>query len=110
MSTTNSALKRPKVIIVGAGLGGVVLGALLEKAGADYDIYERATIVKPLGKVLIQQASCKSRLFLDPELDMFRERLIFRFLANNRLRNSFRLQRHGLVPSIGHRRRVLEPC
>lgn len=55
MSTASSALKRPKVIIVGAGLGGVVLGALLEKAGVDFDVYERAPIVKPLGIVLIQQ-------------------------------------------------------
>ncbi|KAF9325996.1 hypothetical protein BG006_010550 [Podila minutissima] len=52
MSTTKSALKRPKVIIVGAGLGGVVLGALLEKAGIDFDIYERATVVKPLGSAM----------------------------------------------------------
>ncbi|KAG0337910.1 hypothetical protein BG000_004805 [Podila horticola] len=52
MSTTNSALKRPKVIIVGAGLGGVVLGALLEKAGVDFDVYERAPIVKPLGSAM----------------------------------------------------------
>lgn len=49
MSAAKSTLKRPKVIIVGAGLGGVVLGALLEKAGVDFDVYERASIVKPLG-------------------------------------------------------------
>jgi len=49
MSDTDSTFKRPKVLIVGAGLGGVVLGALLEKAGVDFDVYERAPIVKPLG-------------------------------------------------------------
>lgn len=48
---TSPSPKRPKVLIVGAGLGGVVLGALLEKAGVPYDIYERAAIVKPLGKM-----------------------------------------------------------
>ncbi|KAG0032317.1 hypothetical protein BGZ82_006586 [Podila clonocystis] len=52
MSTANSAPKRPKVLIVGAGLGGVVLGALLEKAGVDFDVYERAPIVKPLGSAM----------------------------------------------------------
>ncbi|KAF9388183.1 hypothetical protein CPB97_001483 [Podila verticillata] len=52
MSAAKSTLKRPKVIIVGAGLGGVVLGALLEKAGVDFDVYERASIVKPLGSAM----------------------------------------------------------
>lgn len=37
------------VLIVGAGLGGLLLGALLEKAGVPYNIFERATVVKPLG-------------------------------------------------------------
>lgn len=40
---------RPKVIIVGAGLGGVTLGLLLEHAGISYNIFERTTVFKPLG-------------------------------------------------------------
>lgn len=40
---------RPKVPIVGAGLERLLLGALLEKAGVPYQIFERATTVKPLG-------------------------------------------------------------
>ncbi|KAF9097169.1 hypothetical protein BGX23_009658 [Mortierella sp. AD031] len=40
---------KPKVLIVGAGLGGLMLGALLEKANIPYTIFERASIVKPLG-------------------------------------------------------------
>ncbi|KAF9382269.1 hypothetical protein CPC16_009452 [Podila verticillata] len=52
MSAAESSLKRPKVIIIGAGLAGVVLGALLEKAGVDFDVYERAPIVKPLGSAM----------------------------------------------------------
>ncbi|KAF9184637.1 hypothetical protein BGZ51_003221 [Haplosporangium sp. Z 767] len=41
--------ERPKVLIVGAGLGGTTLAILLEKAGVPYDVYERAAEVKTLG-------------------------------------------------------------
>ncbi|KAK3813848.1 MAG: hypothetical protein JOS17DRAFT_450579 [Linnemannia elongata] len=40
---------KPTVLIVGAGLGGLMLGALLEKSGVPYTIFERAATVKPLG-------------------------------------------------------------
>ncbi|KAG0285168.1 hypothetical protein BGZ96_010526 [Linnemannia gamsii] len=40
--------KRPKVLIVGAGLAGLTLGMLLDKAGIPFEIYERAPKVKPL--------------------------------------------------------------
>ncbi|KAG9319571.1 hypothetical protein KVV02_001756 [Mortierella alpina] len=44
--------KRPRVLIVGAGLGGLTLGLLLERAGVPYDIFERAAVVKPLGSAI----------------------------------------------------------
>ncbi|KAF9132943.1 hypothetical protein BGX30_012485 [Mortierella sp. GBA39] len=40
---------KPTVLIVGAGLGGLMLGALLEKSGVPYTIFERAATVKPHG-------------------------------------------------------------
>ncbi|KAF9124294.1 hypothetical protein BGW39_008309 [Mortierella sp. 14UC] len=54
MSTTSNATthgKRPKVLIVGAGLGGLALGAILEKSDTPYEIFERAPQIKPLGSI-----------------------------------------------------------
>ncbi|KAF9997165.1 hypothetical protein BGZ80_007065 [Entomortierella chlamydospora] len=42
----------PKIIIAGAGLGGLTLAILLEKASIDYEILERATTLKPLGSAI----------------------------------------------------------
>lgn len=38
-----------KVLIVGAGMSGLMLGILLTHAGIDFAIYERVSIVKPIG-------------------------------------------------------------
>ncbi|KAF9136066.1 hypothetical protein BGW39_008029 [Mortierella sp. 14UC] len=43
---------KPKVLIVGAGLGGLMLGALLEKSSVPYTIFERATTVKSFGSAM----------------------------------------------------------
>ncbi|KAF9906865.1 hypothetical protein EC991_000229 [Linnemannia zychae] len=45
--------EKPTVLIVGAGLGGLMLGALLEKANIPYAIFERTAEVKPLGSALM---------------------------------------------------------
>ncbi|KAI8359718.1 hypothetical protein B0O80DRAFT_495220 [Mortierella sp. GBAus27b] len=39
----------PKVLIIGAGLGGMTLALLLDRIDIEYEIYERAKGVKPLG-------------------------------------------------------------
>ncbi|KAG0049271.1 hypothetical protein BGZ83_005912 [Gryganskiella cystojenkinii] len=41
-----------KVMIVGAGLAGLMLAILLEKLGIDYEIFERSSEVRPLGSAL----------------------------------------------------------
>ncbi|GJJ74503.1 hypothetical protein EMPS_06861 [Entomortierella parvispora] len=43
----------PMVLISGGGLGGLMLGALLEKAKIPYYIFERAAKVKPLGSAMV---------------------------------------------------------
>ncbi|KAK3814505.1 MAG: hypothetical protein J3R72DRAFT_529880 [Linnemannia gamsii] len=49
MSTGN---EKPTVLIVGAGLGGLTLGALLEKQGVPYTIFERASTIKAFGSAM----------------------------------------------------------
>ncbi|KAG0032018.1 hypothetical protein BGZ81_000110 [Podila clonocystis] len=44
--------EKPKVLVIGAGLGGVTLCLLLEKAGVQYELFERAAQVKPLGSAI----------------------------------------------------------
>ncbi|KAK3817337.1 MAG: hypothetical protein J3Q66DRAFT_440109 [Benniella sp.] len=42
----------PKVLISGAGLGGLLLAIILERACIPYHLFERASSVKPLGAAL----------------------------------------------------------
>lgn len=38
-----------KVLIVGAGLGGLTMAILLERASIDYEVYERTAGIKSIG-------------------------------------------------------------
>lgn len=49
----------PRVIIVGAGIAGVFLGILLDRAKIPYEIYERAASVKQLGTSVTSNGSPK---------------------------------------------------
>ncbi|KAF9955507.1 hypothetical protein BGZ65_003345 [Modicella reniformis] len=40
-------------MIVGAGVGGLFLAILLQRAGIDYEIFERASQIKPLGSAMV---------------------------------------------------------
>lgn len=42
----------PNVMIVGAGLGGLVLAIVLEKAKIPYMLFERTAEIRPLGECL----------------------------------------------------------
>ncbi|KAF8928982.1 hypothetical protein EDD21DRAFT_424147 [Dissophora ornata] len=43
---------KPHILIVGAGLGGLSLAAILERGNISYEVYERASSVKPLGSAI----------------------------------------------------------
>ncbi|KAF9287797.1 hypothetical protein BGZ68_001268 [Mortierella alpina] len=45
--------KPPHVMIVGAGLGGLMLAILLERMGVSYAVYERSAEVRPLGSAMV---------------------------------------------------------
>jgi len=49
---------QPVVFIIGAGLSGLLLAALLEKTHISYRVFERAAEVKPLGK---KKSPCNQR-------------------------------------------------
>jgi cation diffusion facilitator CzcD-associated flavoprotein CzcO len=49
MESTIPPLPKPYVLIAGAGLGGLLMGTLLQRIGIPYHIFERAAKVKPLG-------------------------------------------------------------
>ena len=49
VSTATAMDPQPHILIVGAGLGGLMLGASLERCNIPYTIFERASTVKPLG-------------------------------------------------------------
>ncbi|KAF9422892.1 hypothetical protein BGZ76_003716, partial [Entomortierella beljakovae] len=65
--TKNPSKKAIRVIIVGGGIGGLMLGIMLEKAGIDYQILERSTEYRPLGSAITLNGTVL-RLFEQLEL------------------------------------------
>ncbi|KAG0026442.1 hypothetical protein BGZ82_009469 [Podila clonocystis] len=63
-------LKKPKVLIVGAGIGGLMLAILLKKGGIPFLIFERAQQVKPLGSALALGANLRP---LFEQLEIYEE-------------------------------------
>ncbi|KAF9101513.1 hypothetical protein BGX29_005525 [Mortierella sp. GBA35] len=51
-STTESIPDRLRVLIVGGGIGGLMLGLMLERASIDYVILERSSEIRPLGSAI----------------------------------------------------------
>ncbi|KAK5807797.1 hypothetical protein F5H01DRAFT_352610 [Linnemannia elongata] len=71
MESTIPPLPKPEVLIAGAGLGGLLMGILLERIGIPYHIFERASKVKPLGSIMSMSPNVRplfKQLGLEDEL------------------------------------------
>ncbi|KAF9912938.1 hypothetical protein EC991_007552 [Linnemannia zychae] len=51
-TTSESTPERLRVLIVGGGIGGLMLGLMLEQASIDYVILERSSEIRPLGSAI----------------------------------------------------------
>ncbi|KAF9122974.1 hypothetical protein BGW39_009371 [Mortierella sp. 14UC] len=51
-ATSDSIQERLRVLIVGGGIGGLMLGLMLERASIDYVILERSSEMRPLGSAI----------------------------------------------------------
>ncbi|KAF9536751.1 hypothetical protein EC957_009804, partial [Mortierella hygrophila] len=68
------ANKLPHVLIGGAGLAGLFLGILLERAGIPYEIFERSAEPRPLGAIMCLSPNILSAF---EQLDLLDELLSF---------------------------------
>jgi len=58
-AVTPSAEGKPHVLIVGGGLGGLMFAQLLDRAGISYQVFERASKLRSLGKVIAHSLVCE---------------------------------------------------
>lgn len=54
----------PSVMIVGAGLGGLTLAILLQRAGIEYQVFEKSTEIKPFGTHPLSSLSLVSTFYV----------------------------------------------
>ncbi|KAG0351437.1 hypothetical protein BC939DRAFT_470543 [Gamsiella multidivaricata] len=82
MSSSTLPLENPKpvVMIAGGGLGGLMLGILLERSNVPYHIFERASEIKSLGAAMSLSVNI---LPVFEQLGLFDELLTFSRWFNN---------------------------
>ncbi|KAF9415981.1 hypothetical protein BGZ76_004725 [Entomortierella beljakovae] len=56
------ASKNPEILIVGAGIAGLMMALLLEQIGFPYHVFERAGVMKPLGSGMAFDANTLTAL------------------------------------------------
>lgn len=79
-------LKRRKIVIAGAGIGGLAAAACLKKAGFDVELYERAGELRTVGSGLSLMANALTALAdmgIAPDFKEAREFELLRFLTRD---------------------------
>ncbi|GJJ70238.1 hypothetical protein EMPS_02587 [Entomortierella parvispora] len=90
--------KNPNVMIVGAGLSGLLLAILLGRAAIPYEIYERTSTVKPLGSII----SLSANIFqVFKQLGMYKELEAISLPGNNFEILDEKLKRMGFFQMSG---------
>ncbi|KAG0286960.1 hypothetical protein BGZ96_009054 [Linnemannia gamsii] len=82
----------PRVIVVGAGISGLMMGLLLGKAGITYQIFERASHVKALGALMSINANI---------LPVFEQLGLLKEVENISLRNNGSIIFNSQMKEIG---------
>lgn len=78
MNAAHPARRRPKALIIGAGIGGLAAAGTLRRVGVDVEIYERGGELRPAGSALSLTANARVALrTLDIDLDVERRGRVY---------------------------------
>ncbi|KAF9143381.1 hypothetical protein BG015_000434 [Linnemannia schmuckeri] len=100
--------KRPKVLIVGGGLGGLSLGMLLQQTDIPYENFERASEPKALGSAIALSAASgalfKQCNIYDEVVAIGKKTLALQAIANEQRRVDYRMDfsAQEVLGAIGH--------
>ncbi|KAK3835028.1 MAG: hypothetical protein J3R72DRAFT_451711 [Linnemannia gamsii] len=89
--------KRPKVLIVGGGLGGLALGMILQRSDTPYEIFERATEVQLFGSAISLTGTTTSllkQLGIWEEFRALSRELVNIQVVNEELEQEFKISIH----------------
>ncbi|KAG0316100.1 hypothetical protein BGZ97_007390 [Linnemannia gamsii] len=101
--------KRPKVLIIGGGLGGLSLGMLLQQTDIPYEIFERASEPKALGSAIVLSAATdalfKQCKIYDEFASLGKKVHALQVIANEQRRVDYKMDfssQEELLGAIGH--------
>ncbi|KAG0362915.1 hypothetical protein BGX24_005038, partial [Mortierella sp. AD032] len=97
--------KRPKVLIVGGGLGGLSLGMLFQQTDIPYEIFERASEPKALGSAIALSAATdalfKQCNIYDEFAALGKETFSLQVIANERRQVDYAMDFSGQTEILG---------